>query len=54
MDLTTAEEKLSKLDQKMEKCESNMVPIRERLDKIRSIEFEITKLYTNQTEVATK
>lgn len=31
-----------------------MVPIRERLDKIRSIELEITKLYTNKTEVSTK
>lgn len=54
LELRVAEEKLSKLDGTLVKCEEAMVPIRERLDRIRSIELEISKLYTQKTEISTK
>lgn len=54
LDLSTAEGKVLKLDETMKRCEESMLPIRDRLDKIRTIDLEITKLYTSQTEVSTK
>lgn len=54
LELNSAEVKLAKLDGTLVKCEEAMVPIRERLDRIRSIELEISKLYTQKTEISTK
>lgn len=54
LDLSTADGKLLTLEETMKRCDESMLPIRERLDKIRTIELEITKLYTNKTEVSTK
>lgn len=54
LELQSAEEKLTILDGKLVKYEDAMKPIRERLDRIRSIELEISKLYTQKTEISTK
>lgn len=45
---------MNSLQQTFDSLEKELQPIIDRIDKIRCIELEISKLYTKKTEVSTK
>lgn len=52
--LKTSEEKYLEIQKKKENCETDLIPISERIAKIRNIEIEVSKLYTENTALSTK
>lgn len=54
IEMQNVNDKLSKLEMKYKKCQDDMAPLQERLDIIRGIEMNLSKLKAQEIELSTK